>query len=190
MRTWRLRIAATARPANSRGRGALAGRSSRHCPTASRTDERQRWRLTDSHIAPPNASTSCRPDRRRSPTRGRIPQSLRSGASRRAQLVACAAAGVAAASAERAVADSAAIKKHFIGNSFGWILPIRWIMPRQRYVSGLCSGPPRRTAGLKLSLCTPVGRRVTSGRETQHRGLRDRRGATLEPPPMTSARPT
>jgi hypothetical protein len=61
------------------------------------------------------------------------------------------------------VADSAANKKHFIGNSFGWILPIRWIMPRQRYVSGLCSGPPHRTAGLKLSLCTPV---ATAGRET------------------------
>jgi hypothetical protein len=89
-------------------------------------------------------------------------------------------------SADSAVADSAAIKKHFIGNSFGWILPIRWIMPRQRYVSGLCSGPPHRTAGLKLSLCTPVAK---AGRETQRRGLRDRRSAAAEHLPMKSARP-
>jgi hypothetical protein len=31
-----------------------------------------------------------------------------------------------------------------------WILPIRGIMPRQRYVSRLCSGPPRRFFGRRL----------------------------------------
>jgi hypothetical protein len=59
-------------------------------------------------------------------------------------------------------------------------------MPRQRYVSRLCSGLPRRTAGLKLSVCTPVAK---AGRETQHRALRDRQLAKWEHPPMRDARP-
>ena len=56
-------------------------------------------------------------------------------------------------------------------------------MPRQRSVSGLCSGLQRRIAGLKLSLCTPAGRRVTAGREAPRRALRDRRSAKGEHPP-------
>jgi hypothetical protein len=49
------------------------------------------------------------------------------------------------------VAESAAIKKHFIGNSFGWILPIHWILPRQRCVSRLCSGPRSSVVRIELT---------------------------------------
>jgi hypothetical protein len=48
--------------------------------------------------------------------------------------VAWARAHVAVAGAEMAVADSAAIKKHFVGYSLGWIVP------RKRYVSVFVPG--------------------------------------------------
>jgi hypothetical protein len=71
-----LRTAAIDRLANTHDQGALSRRSWRRCPPASRTDEPPRSHLADSHTGPPNASRSCRPDRRQWPTKGRIPQSL------------------------------------------------------------------------------------------------------------------
>jgi hypothetical protein len=71
-----VRTAATRYRASIHGRDVLSRRSSRRCPPANRTDEQRHSHLPDSHTCRRNASKLCRPDRKRWPTKGRIPQSL------------------------------------------------------------------------------------------------------------------
>ena len=159
-----LRTVATGRPANIRGPGALARRSLRRCPPASHTDEPQRWRQTDSHIGRPNASRWCRPDRRRSPTTGRSPQSL----------PALCLSASPAPFLERRLASQLRVQKEpwrtvrqsrnissetpLVGSSRS-VGSCRANAMFLAFVPG-CRVP---TVSLKLSLCTLMGRRATAG---------------------------
>ena len=177
-------MAATDHPANSRGRGALSRRRSRHCPPASRTDEPQRWRLTDSHTAPPNASKSCRPDRRRWPTKGHSPQSLPERC-----LSASPGPFLEQARALRPRARKAPWRKVRQSKSIS-IGQLLWLDPPIRAFGSW-------RANAMFPAFVPGGRvphrpfevvavhpAAAAGRETRHRALRHRRSAKGEHPPI------